>query len=241
MAVDRDGSIYLALREGNAIYRIAPDSRTLHHLAGTGEQGYSGDGGPAPLAKLAGPKGLALSGRNLYLADTENHAIRRIDLDRGTITTVLGTGVRGDGPETDPLQCKLSRPHGLFADASGKLYVTDSEGGGLQLTSSGSRSSQLRFALERRDDDNDGFSVRLREAPKAQPYKERRVVVSSPCRQCGRRPHPAEGGVTSKTSRLSGTVTYEGFYNVRNNAGTKTCHRNYAPRRCRPPGLFPNT
>jgi sugar lactone lactonase YvrE len=127
MAVDRDGSIYLALREGNAIYRIAPDSRTLHHLAGTGEQGYSGDGGPAPLAKLAGPKGLALSGRNLYLADTENHAIRRIDLDRGTITTVLGTGVRGDGPETDPLQCKLSRPHGLFADASGKLYVTDSE------------------------------------------------------------------------------------------------------------------
>jgi sugar lactone lactonase YvrE len=99
----------------------------LHHLAGTGEQGYSGDGGPAPLAKLAGPKGLALSGRNLYLADTENHAIRRIDLDRGTITTVLGTGVRGDGPETDPLQCKLSRPHGLFADASGKLYVTDSE------------------------------------------------------------------------------------------------------------------
>ena len=127
MAVDRDGSIYLALREGNAIYRIAPDSRTLHHLAGTGEQGYSGDGGPARLAKLAGPKGLALSARSLYLADTENHAIRRIDLERGTITTVLGTGVRGDGPEPDPLQCKLSRPHGLFADASGRLYVTDSE------------------------------------------------------------------------------------------------------------------
>ena len=127
MAVDRDGSIYLALREGNAIYRIARDTRTLHHLAGTGEQGYSGDGGPARLAKLAGPKGLALAGRNLYLADTENHAIRRIDLGRGTITTVLGTGVRGDGPESDPLQCKLSRPHGLFADASGRLYVTDSE------------------------------------------------------------------------------------------------------------------
>jgi sugar lactone lactonase YvrE len=127
MVVDRDGSIYLALREGNAIYRIAPATRTLHHLAGTGEQGYSGDGGPARSARLAGPKGLALSGRNLYLADTENHVIRRIDLDRGTITTVLGAGVRGDGPETDPLHCKLSRPHGLFADASGRLYVTDSE------------------------------------------------------------------------------------------------------------------
>jgi sugar lactone lactonase YvrE len=77
MAVDREGSIYLALREGNAIYRIAHGTRTLHHLAGTGEQGYTGDGGPARLAKLAGPKGLALAGRNLYLADTENHAIRR--------------------------------------------------------------------------------------------------------------------------------------------------------------------
>jgi sugar lactone lactonase YvrE len=127
MVVEKDGSIYLALREGNAIYRIAPGTRTLHHLAGTGEQGYSGDGGPARLARLAGPKGLALSGRNLYLADTENHAIRRIDLDRGTITTVLGTGVRGDGPEPDPLECKLSRPHGLFADAGGTVYVTDSE------------------------------------------------------------------------------------------------------------------
>ena len=127
MVVDRDGSMYLALREGNAIYRIAPETRSLHHLAGTGEQGYSGDGGPARLARLAGPKGLALSGRHLYLADTENHAIRRIDLDRGTIATVLGTGTRGDGPEPDPLQCKLSRPHGLFADADGTLYVTDSE------------------------------------------------------------------------------------------------------------------
>jgi sugar lactone lactonase YvrE len=127
LVVDRDGTIYLALREGNAIYRIAPKTQTLHHLAGTGEQGYSGDGGPARLANLGGPKGLALSRRGLYIADTENHAIRRIDLDRGTITTVLGTGARGDGPESDPLQCKLARPHGLFAAADGTLYVGDSE------------------------------------------------------------------------------------------------------------------
>lgn len=127
MAVDRDGTIYLALREGNAVYRIAAKTNTLHHLAGTGEQGYSGDGGPARLAQLAGPKGLALSGRSLYLADTESHTIRRVDLETGLITTVLGTGVRGDGPEPDPLQCRLSRPHGLFASADNTLYVTDSE------------------------------------------------------------------------------------------------------------------
>jgi sugar lactone lactonase YvrE len=127
MVTDRDGTIYLALREGNALYRIAPATGTLHHLAGTGEQGYSGDGGPARLARLAGPKGLALAGRSLYLADTESHTIRRVDLETGIISTVLGTGVRGDGPETDPLHCKLSRPHGLCATPDGTLYVTDSE------------------------------------------------------------------------------------------------------------------
>jgi sugar lactone lactonase YvrE len=127
IAIDGDGTMYLALREGNALYRIAPATRTLHHVAGTGEQGYSGDGGPARLAKLAGPKGLALAGRSLYLADTESHTIRRIDLESGLITTVLGTGTRGDGPETDPLHCQLARPHGLFAGAGNTLYVSDSE------------------------------------------------------------------------------------------------------------------
>ena len=127
MVIDGDGTIYLALREGNALYRIAPKTRTLHHLAGTGEQGWTGDGGQARAAKLSGPKGLALAGRNLYVADTESHTIRRVNLDTGIITTVLGAGVRGDGPETDPLQCKLSRPHGLFAAPDGTLYVTDSE------------------------------------------------------------------------------------------------------------------
>jgi DNA-binding beta-propeller fold protein YncE len=127
MVLDRDGTIYLALREGNAIYRIAPKTRTMHHVAGSGDQGYSGDGGPARLAKLAGPKGLAYGNGVLYVADTESHVIRSINLKTGIINTVLGTGVRGDGPEPDPLQCRLSRPHGIFVDRSGVLYVGDSE------------------------------------------------------------------------------------------------------------------
>jgi DNA-binding beta-propeller fold protein YncE len=127
MVLDYDGTIYLALREGNAIYRIDRKAGTLHHLAGTGEQGYSGDGGPARQAKLAGPKGLAYGGGRLYIADTESHVIRSINLKTNVITTVLGTGTRGDGPETDPLQCRLSRPHGIFVDRAGTLYVGDSE------------------------------------------------------------------------------------------------------------------
>jgi sugar lactone lactonase YvrE len=127
MALAPNGDLYLALREGNAILRIGARTQTLHRLAGTGEQGYAGDGAPAVNAKLGGPKGLAYAPGELFVADTENHAVRRIDLATGVITTVLGTGARGDGPETSPLLCKLSRPHGLLADASGALFVSDSE------------------------------------------------------------------------------------------------------------------
>ena len=100
IAFDRDGDLYLALREGNAIYRIAARAGTIHHVAGTGEQGYAGDGGPARARpSSAGPKGLAWAGDTLFVADTENHVVRGIDLNTGIIKTVLGTGQRGDGPE----------------------------------------------------------------------------------------------------------------------------------------------
>jgi len=127
IALDDAGNVYLALREGNAIYRVDTTTSTLHHVAGTGAQGYSGDGGPARAATFAGPKGLAWARSALYIADTENHVIRRIALDTGIITTVLGTGRRGDGPDGDPLRCALARPHGVLVDARGALYVGDSE------------------------------------------------------------------------------------------------------------------
>ena len=127
LAFDPEGSLYVALREGNAIYRIDFETDTIHHVAGTGEQGYSGDGGSARAATLAGPKGLAYGNRQLYIADTENHVIRRVDLETGLISTVLGTGERGDGPEPGPLSCKLNRPHGVFVDSRGRLLVGDSE------------------------------------------------------------------------------------------------------------------
>src|SRR3954447_5132161 len=127
MALAPNGDLYLALREGNAILRIDASTQTFRRVAGTGEQGYTGDGGPALQAKLGGPKGLALSAnRQLYVADTENHVIRRIDLATSVITTVLGTGQRGDGPQPDPRACRLARPHGVLADGA-KLYVADSE------------------------------------------------------------------------------------------------------------------
>jgi streptogramin lyase len=126
--VDPKGNLYLALREGNAVYRIDWKAKTLHHIAGTGAKGWSGDGGPARQAALSGPKGIAWSkDGGVYIADTESHTIRRIDLKSGVITTVAGTGSRGDGPESSPRECGMARPHGVFVDAKGVVYVGDSE------------------------------------------------------------------------------------------------------------------
>ena len=128
MAFDRNGDMWLALREGNTVYRIDMKSRLLHHVAGTGEQGYTGDGGPARQAKLSGPKGIAVGpDQAVYLADTESHTIRRIDPKTGLITTVAGDGTRHDGPDGNPLRCGLARPHGVFVGADGAIYVGDSE------------------------------------------------------------------------------------------------------------------
>lgn len=126
---DPAGNAYLALREGNQILRIDAASQTLHHLAGTGEKGATGNGGPARSATLSGPKGLSLSpdAKRLYLADTESHTIRMIDLTTGTISPIAGTTQKADGPDGDPLKCALSRPHGVFCDKDNTLYVADSE------------------------------------------------------------------------------------------------------------------
>jgi len=124
---DGDHSLYLTLREGNAVYRIDLEAETLHHLGGTGKKGYTGDGGPAKKADLSGPKGVAL-GKNgdIYLADTESHTIRVIRRESGIIETIVGNGQQGDGPDGDRLKCRLNRPHGVFVDAVGNVYIGDS-------------------------------------------------------------------------------------------------------------------
>ena len=125
---DPDGNAYLVLREGNAVFRLDLGGNRLQRIAGTGERGYTGDGGAATSATFNGPKGIAYSreDHSLYIVDTENHVIRRLALATGVIDTVLGTGERGDGPDGDPLQCKTDRPHGVCV-YQGIVYVTDSE------------------------------------------------------------------------------------------------------------------
>src|SRR5436190_8618015 len=112
---DRAGNLWLALREGNVVCELALREGTIQRKAGTGQKGFEGNGGPALTATLSGPKGVAVapSGK-VYLADTENHSIRMIDPAAGTMYLIAGTGVRGDGHDSDPLKCQLMRPHGVF-------------------------------------------------------------------------------------------------------------------------------
>jgi streptogramin lyase len=125
---DKDGNLWVALREGNAVLKLDVAKGTAHHIAGNGKKGFIGDGGPAKEASLNGPKGLSVAPNgDVYIADTENHAIRRIDGKKGTIHLVAGTGLRGDGPEGDPVQCKLNRPHGVFVASDGSVFIGDSE------------------------------------------------------------------------------------------------------------------
>jgi streptogramin lyase len=125
---DKDDNLWLALREGNAIYKLDRKAGTLHRVAGTGQKGLAGDGGPALQATLSGPKGISVApDGNVYFTDTESHNIRRIDTRKGTMERVAGTGERGDGPDGDPLQCALARPHGIFVDADGAVFIGDSE------------------------------------------------------------------------------------------------------------------
>jgi sugar lactone lactonase YvrE len=117
LAIDKTGNYYLALREGNAIYRLDVKAGKMYRFAGTGEKGFTGDGALAKDATLSGPKGVALApDGSLYIADTENHAIRRVDR-HGIISTVAGNGKRGE----------LARPHGVFVDSKGVVYIADSE------------------------------------------------------------------------------------------------------------------
>lgn len=122
------GDAILALREGNSVYQLDLAKQQFVHLAGTGKQGYTGDGGPARSATLSGPKGVAIAPNgDLFLADTESHTIRALRQGSGIIETVVGDGKKHDGPDGDPKSCGLARPHGVCVDSAGNVYIGDSE------------------------------------------------------------------------------------------------------------------
>jgi sugar lactone lactonase YvrE len=122
-------TLWIALREGHSIWRMDLDSLVVHHVAGTGKQGYTGDGGPAAKATFNGPKGIAATpdGR-VYVVDTENQVIRMIDTRHARVFTVAGGGpqARGfAGENVAALDAQVDRPHGICLAPDGTVYLGD--------------------------------------------------------------------------------------------------------------------
>ncbi len=127
VAVDGKGNVFILDRGGNAL-RVVDRSGKIRTLAGTGEKGNSGDGGPALKARLNGPKHLCVAPNgDVVIADSENHRVRIYHAADGTIDALAGTGRKGsaglDGP---PVKAELNQPHGVTIGPGGVLYISDS-------------------------------------------------------------------------------------------------------------------
>ncbi len=125
VAVDVAGNLYISDYAVNAIRKVDA-SGIITTVAGTGTGGYSGDGGSAVSAQLNSPRGVAADAAgNLYIADTANNVIRKVDTS-GIITTAAGTGTSGySGDGEAALSARLNNPVSVAVDAAGNLYITD--------------------------------------------------------------------------------------------------------------------
>ncbi len=125
MAVDRGGVIYIADTMNNRVRRIGTDG-VITTIAGLNESGFSGDNGQATFARLNRPTAIAVDGSgNVYVADTGNNRIRKID-SRGIITTIAGTATGGFSGDNGPgTSAQLNMPESLALDAAGNLYIAD--------------------------------------------------------------------------------------------------------------------
>lgn len=128
LAIDKAGNIYILERGGHQL-RIMDPSGKLKAIAGTGKPGFGGDDGPALQAQLKGPKFLFMDqDENVLIADSDNHAIRKVLVKEGKMIRLAGTGKMAPGEVGgDPLKCDLNKPHGVYVHPDGTLYISDSD------------------------------------------------------------------------------------------------------------------
>lgn len=127
LVVDDYGVIYVADVGNHVIRAVRTTTGTISTVAGNGTVGYGGDGGAATAASLNEPRGVGIDRvGNLFIADTGNHVIRRVDRATGTITTVAGSGVAGySGDGGGALLARMTRPYDVTVDTDDNLIIAD--------------------------------------------------------------------------------------------------------------------
>jgi DNA-binding beta-propeller fold protein YncE len=127
VALAPDGALYVMERQGSSIRCIR--NGIIETVAGTGARGYAGDGGDARKAVFNAPKEMAVDrDGNIFVVDTENHAIRRIDAAAWIVATIAGNGAAGPGGDGGlATKAGLARPHGATVGPDGAIYIGDSE------------------------------------------------------------------------------------------------------------------
>jgi sugar lactone lactonase YvrE len=127
LAFDAAGNLFVADTDHHRVRRVDAATGRITTIAGTGLQGYNGDDKPATAARLRLPTGVAVDAAgNVFVADSGNHRVRRVDAATGRITTVAGTGERGyDGDDQPAAAAALNWPTGVAVDAAGNLFVAD--------------------------------------------------------------------------------------------------------------------
>ena len=142
LAASTDGFIYLADTWNNRIRKFDPMTGIITAFAGTGKNGYAGEGGPALKATFTGIYSLAFSfpPTKLYLADLENRRIRVIDMKTGSVDLVAGNGKRGvpqDGAEAK--SAPLVDPRAVAVDRKGNVYILERSGNALRVVDAGGK------------------------------------------------------------------------------------------------------
>ncbi|HEX7448619.1 MAG TPA: DUF4214 domain-containing protein [Pirellulales bacterium] len=139
IAVDSSGDLFIADPNNRRVREVDLATRVITTVAGSGTQGYTGDGGPATAAELDPPTGVGVdSSGDLFIADPNNDCIREVNHATGVITTVAGTGTQGFGGEGGPASAaELARPQSVAVDSSGDLFIADQSNNRIREVRSG--------------------------------------------------------------------------------------------------------